>query len=82
MRQTLVRQKLAEEFPVPSDSKTMRLGMTPPIGGGDLPVGIHHHVAASFRLSNLQTIRVPQVIRSQVATELSAHALLPWSSPP
>jgi hypothetical protein len=30
MRQTLVRQKLAEEFPVPSDSKTIRLGMRAP----------------------------------------------------
>jgi hypothetical protein len=27
MRQTLVRQKFAEEFPVPSDSNTIRLGM-------------------------------------------------------
>jgi hypothetical protein len=30
MRQTLVRQKLAEEFPVPSDSKIIRLGMKAP----------------------------------------------------
>jgi hypothetical protein len=27
IRQTLVRQKLAEEFPVPSESKAIRLGM-------------------------------------------------------
>jgi hypothetical protein len=30
MRQTLVRQKLAEEFPVPSDSKIIRLVMSAP----------------------------------------------------
>jgi hypothetical protein len=30
MRQTFVRQKLAEELPVPSDSKMMRLGMSSP----------------------------------------------------
>jgi hypothetical protein len=29
-RQTFVRQKLAEEFPVPSESKTIRLGMSAP----------------------------------------------------
>jgi hypothetical protein len=30
IRQTFVRQKLAEEFPVPSESKTIRLGIGAP----------------------------------------------------
>jgi hypothetical protein len=30
MRQTFVRQKLADELPVPSDSKMMRLVIDPP----------------------------------------------------